>query len=181
MSAVTCQQKSEAICHHLAHSTWVKSARTILAYTSFRNEPDLMPLIQSSTDGMTFQPKPIWGLPRCQGRLMTWHSWHPVYSPPLQSGAYGILEPAADTPTIDSDRLTPQDVILVPAVGCDRQGYRIGYGGGFYDRMLSLVPWSTLFTIGIVFDCSLKERLPIDPWDQPLMAICTESGIWSVK
>ncbi|MGK7888924.1 MAG: 5-formyltetrahydrofolate cyclo-ligase [Leptolyngbyaceae cyanobacterium] len=195
MSTVTWQQKSDAICRCLQHSPQVSAARTILAYVSFRQEPDLMPLLRS----LILQPQPtrspaeplpadppsaappIVGFPRCQGKALIWHQWHPTDPQALQPGAYGILEPAEHLPLLDPTTLRPQDVILVPAVGCDRHGYRLGYGGGFYDHLLSTSPWNTLTTIGITFDFALMDGLPTDPWDQPLAAICTESGIWNCE
>lgn len=92
----------------------------------------------------------------------------------MQTGAYGIFEPKAD-----STRLQPHDVdlILVPAVACDQSGYRLGYGGGFYDRMLSLPEWAAKPTIGIVFKLADLAELPVDNWDVKLHGICTESGL----
>jgi 5-formyltetrahydrofolate cyclo-ligase len=76
--------------------------------------------------------------------------------------------------------LTPSavDLILVPAIACDVQGYRLGYGGGFYDRLLSTPAWRAKPTIGIVFEFARLPQLPVDPWDRPLQGICTESGLF---
>jgi 5-formyltetrahydrofolate cyclo-ligase len=93
---------------------------------------------------------------------------------PLQIGAYGIQEPHPNSPQIQPSQV---DLILVPAVACDVRGYRLGYGGGFYDRLLSSPEWLTKPTIGIVFDLACLNNLPTEPWDCPLKAICTESGI----
>ena len=90
----------------------------------------------------------------------------------LEVGTYGILEPLVDSPTISSEEV---DLILVPAVGCDRQRYRLGYGGGFYDRMLTGSQWNSKPTIGIVFDFAYLPQLPVDPWDRQLSYICTDS------
>ncbi len=67
------------------------------------------------------------------------------------------------------------DLILIPAVACDRRGYRLGYGGGFYDRWL---PNSTGLKVGIVFEEFYLDEIPIDIWDVPLEAIGTESMIY---
>ncbi len=96
----------------------------------------------------------------------------------MQKGTYGILEPH-----FANQKLEPADVdlILVPAVACDRQGYRLGYGGGFYDRMLSAAEWAAKPTIGIVFEFAYLPQLPIDVWDKSLQAVCTETGFSPVK
>lgn len=164
------RQNSDRLCSHL--KTWAafEQAQTVLAYFSIRQEPDLSPLF--------VLPKQ-WGFPRCVGKELTWHQWSPPGSDlatiyPLQTGAYGIVEPHPDAPRIHRDRV---DLILVPAVACDQLGYRLGYGGGFYDRLFSLPAWSEQPTIGIIFQDAYLSRLPHDPWDQPLQAIGTEAGI----
>ncbi|MHC5824929.1 MAG: 5-formyltetrahydrofolate cyclo-ligase, partial [Nostoc sp.] len=64
-----------------------------------------------------------------------------------------------------------------PSVACDYQGYRLGYGGGYYDRLLSLPQWQTKPTIGIVFDFAYLSQIPIESWDKPLQAVCTETRL----
>lgn len=161
------QQKSKQICQHLQQHTLFQQARTVLAYFSVRQEPDLTGL---------FQTEKIWGLPRCVGPDLAWYQWSPTSPFPLQTGAFGIREPDPGSPPIDLDQV---DLILLPAVGCDQQGYRLGYGGGFYDRLLSTPPWRTKPTIAVIFDFARLETLPVDPWDQPVDAVVTESGIWT--
>lgn len=70
--------------------------------------------------------------------------------------------------------------MLIPAVACDRRGYRLGYGGGFYDRLLSQPDWQTIPTIGIVFHHSYLPQLPADSWDRPLQAVCTDQAFYSI-
>jgi 5-formyltetrahydrofolate cyclo-ligase len=159
------QHQSDRLCHHLQSSPHFTQAQTILAYTSFRQEPDLSPLFSAKR----------WGLPRCVGKSLVWHLWSPDEL--LQPGAYGILEPSPDAPILEPEAV---DLILVPAVGGDRHGYRLGYGGGFYDRLLSHPAWATKPTIGILFDFALLPQLPTDSWDRPLHGICTEAGYFGV-
>lgn len=158
------RQKSDRLCDHVRRSPSFQQAQTVLAYISFRQEPDLSSLFELD--------KRSWGFPRCVGKALAWHQWSPQ-DPPLQAGAFGILEPHPDSPVLHPDQV---DLILVPAVACDRQGYRLGYGGGFYDRMLSDPVWKNKRAIGIVFSETHIERLPADAWDQQLQGVCTDSG-----
>lgn len=161
LSIAEWQEKSSLICDRLKENALVQEAKTILAYFSFRQEVDLTPL---------FNLNKHWGFPRCVGKSLEWHSWQPGEE--LQIGKYGIKEPLSTAPTI-----TPAttDLILVPTVACDQQGYRLGYGGGFYDRLLSSLSSSTVTTIGIAFDFAYLVKLPTDPWDIKLNSICTET------
>ncbi len=163
------RDRCNRICAHLRAAPLVQQSHTILAYFSSRQEPDLMPLVNVSSNQEHPQQ---WGFPRCVGKSLVWHRWKP--GDPLQVGTFGILEPsdaAACLTAIDVD------LLLIPAIACDRRGYRLGYGGGFYDRLLSEPEWAAKPTIGITFAAAYLEQLPIDPWDRPLTGICTENGL----
>ena len=73
------QEKSDRICTHLKSSSLFTRAQTILAYFSFRQEPQLSSL---------FTDKPRWGFPRCVGKSLSWHSWKPGED--LQIGALNL-------------------------------------------------------------------------------------------
>jgi 5-formyltetrahydrofolate cyclo-ligase len=164
LSPTDWRQRSDQICQNLRQFPIYQQAKTILAHSSYRQEPDLSPLFDDA--GKT------WGLPRCVDRDLVWHRYD-SRADTLQPGAFGILEPAADWPQLVASEV---DLILVPCVGCDRAGYRLGYGGGFYDRLLADPDWARIPTIGITFSPMWIETLPIDPWDRPLDQICTELG-----
>lgn len=160
------QQKSLRLCQHLQSWSLFANARTILAYFSFRQEPDLSSL---------FLDPRRWGFPRCVDKALHWHLWSPGHPLPLQTGGYGILEPHPDAPTLSREDV---DLILVPAIACDVRGYRLGYGGGFYDRLLSSPAWAAKPTLGIVFEFARLPQVPVDPWDRPLQGVCTEAGLF---
>ncbi len=166
MSVELWREYSDRICLHLQHCPQFTDARTILTYQSYRQEPDLRPLFTDRSKQ--------WGLPRCLGKELIWHRWQP--SSPMVTGAYGILEPAPELPQLEPNDV---DLILVPAVAIDRHGYRLGYGGGYYDKLRADPVWHQIPTIGIVFDFALVDILPIDPWDLKLDAVCTELGFRS--
>lgn len=170
MPQETWRHKSNRLCAHLQHTVWFAQAKTILAYFSFRQEPDLSPLFNLPDS------QHVWGLPRCVDRSLIWHVWSPEQT--YQPGAYGIPEPAAAAPTLSAAEV---DLILVPCVACDVQGYRLGYGGGFYDRLLSDPAWEKIPTVGIVFEFARLPGLPVEPWDRPLQTICTEVGLFVPK
>lgn len=161
LAIATWQEKSDRLAQNLGSIPLFQQAQTVFSYFSLRQEPDL-----SSLYGL---PK-VWGFPRCVGRDLVWHHWQG--GDLLMTGAYGILEPAATAPLLS---LSAVDLMLVPAVACDRRGYRLGYGGGYYDRLFSTPEGRKIPAIGIVFDFAYVDQLPIEPWDQPLTGICTES------
>jgi 5-formyltetrahydrofolate cyclo-ligase len=166
------QQQSKAICHCLSEWEPIHAARVILAFMSLRQEPDLTHLWQ-------VLPHKTWGFPRCQDRELAWYQVNPIYrSQETEVGAYGISEPLTTLPPVD---LAKVDIVLVPSVACDRRGYRLGYGGGFYDRFLARkdIP-ATIKTVGITFADSHLDCLPTESWDIPLNAVCTEAGIQEI-
>jgi 5-formyltetrahydrofolate cyclo-ligase len=156
------RSRSDRICEQLQAHPLFMQAKTVLAYFSFRQEPDLSPLLTNNHYN--------WGFPRCVGESLVWHLWKPDDS--LQVGAYGILEPDVSAPIIAPEAV---DLILVPCVACDSQNYRLGYGGGYYDRLLSVPVWAKKPTIGIVFDFAYLSQIPIDTWDKPLQAVITDN------
>ena len=87
----------------------------------------------------------------------------------LRPGAYGVREPLEDWP-----RAIP-DILLVPLLGFDDHGYRLGYGGGYYDRTLASLPKAR--AVGIAYAGQRMDFLPHDAHDYPLTAILTENGL----
>ena len=155
------QINSRLICDRLQSLALFKQAETIFAYFSFRQEVDLSSL---------FFLNKKWAFPRCVSKSLVWHSWQPGEN--LIKGKYGIEIPLKTAPIVSASMA---DLILVPTVACDRQGARLGYGGGFYDRLLSSPQAIAIPTIGVVFDFAYLDRLPTDSWDIKLDYVCSQS------
>ena len=74
--------------------------------------------------------------------------------------------------------ITP-DLLFIPLLAFDRAGNRLGYGGGYYDRTLAILPRAT--AIGCGYACQELDEVPADAYDAPLSAIATEAGIITVE
>lgn len=109
-------------------------------------------------------------LPRVsdEGRLQ-FHYWEP--GEPLVEGRFGLKEPAADSP------IAEPTLVLVPLLGFDGAGNRIGYGKGHYDRALhDLRSGGRAFACGVAFKAQMIEDLPVEAHDEPLDWAVTEQG-----
>ena len=93
---------------------------------------------------------------------------------PMKANRYGILEPKLNCSEICP--LPALDYLLMPLVAFDKQGNRLGMGGGFYDRTLARLheqDWQKPQLIGLAHECQKVETLPIESWDVPLKTIIT--------
>jgi 5-formyltetrahydrofolate cyclo-ligase len=96
--------------------------------------------------------------------------WQPGEA--LESGAHGTAHPAAMAPVV-----TP-DVVLVPLLAFDDAGWRLGYGGGYYDRTLAaLRAEQSVLAVGVGFAAQRLDKVPHDATDQRLDRILTEVGL----
>jgi 5-formyltetrahydrofolate cyclo-ligase len=93
---------------------------------------------------------------------------------PTIPGVWGIPRPTCDAPIVEPD------VLLVPLMAFDRKGYRLGYGGGFYDRTLELLrAKKTIIAIGVAYAAQEVDSVPHDSHDQALDFIMTEKGVFA--
>lgn len=106
------------------------------------------------------------------GQPLIFAQWDPDC--PLVTGPFGAQVPAVQVPMV------PQ-ILIVPLVAFDRRGGRLGYGGGFYDRTLAqLRAQGPVLAIGFAFAAQEDDDLPLEPTDQPLDMIVTETGVIEV-
>jgi 5-formyltetrahydrofolate cyclo-ligase len=98
----------------------------------------------------------------------------------LDPSGFGIPEPilCPDSRLLTAEELfLPDTLVIVPALAFDRKGFRIGYGGGYYDRLLER---ASCPSVGLTFHELLQLELPRDPWDRPVQAVCTEEELLCV-
>ena len=146
------------------------------AYWPIKGEFDPLPALHRwKEDGELIdqpQPRRI-GLPvvNREHKTMSFHAWYPGC--PMEEDAYGIPKPK------DTELIVPT-LLFVPCVGYGPGGYRLGYGGGFYDRMLaSLSPRP--FTVGLGYGPGFVDDLEPELHDMPLDAILNDHGVvWPV-
>ncbi len=152
------QREERYVDHNLLHLLSlpeISSASVIASYASYGSEPDTSELNQAIISaGKTLL------LPRVNGDELEWVSWDGKQSSLSPQG--NILEPVGESyPDLDLINL-----VLVPALAIDPDGYRLGQGGGFYDRALpKLKAWKH----GVVYSYERMEHdLPREPWDVPM-------------
>jgi 5-formyltetrahydrofolate cyclo-ligase len=102
-----------------------------------------------------------------QGEIEEFWSWRPRIT--LTRGVWNIPVPSNRNPVQPT-------VLLVPLLGFDAAGYRLGHGGGYYDRTLATVAQKPL-TIGIGYELGRLQTIYPQPHDIPMDAIVTESGV----
>lgn len=91
----------------------------------------------------------------------------------LVAGPHGIREPAASAPRVSADEI---DAVLVPGCAFDARGTRVGFGGGYYDRLLPLL--ENAVRIGIAYDEQVSaDPLPLEPHDEPVDLIVTPTRV----
>ncbi len=102
-------------------------------------------------------------------------TFHRPGAGPLIVSRFGVAEPPPGLPAVDPD------IVLVPLLGVDRRGHRVGYGAGHYDRTLAaLRQRRRIVAIGCAWDCQLVDEVPADEWDEPLDAVATPTGLFTI-
>jgi 5-formyltetrahydrofolate cyclo-ligase len=106
-----------------------------------------------------------------RGEPLAFRRWYP--GEPTMTGQWNIPRPSDQSPLVEPD------VLLVPMLAFDRKGYRLGYGGGFYDRTLAKFrAKKTIVAIGVAYAAQVIDAVPRDDHDQPLDYIMTEKEVF---
>jgi 5-formyltetrahydrofolate cyclo-ligase len=152
-----------------------RKAQNLLVYASIGSELDTTPIIERALS----ENKKVF-CPKINGNEIEFFRIE-NRSELVPADVYGIPEPlAGETP--DSNENT---LIIVPALAVDKRGYRLGYGGGFYDRFLKkckeTVKSHKIFAICGIFSLFITNSLPISDYDIPIDMVITEQEIIIIK
>ena len=145
------------------------TARHIALYWASDGELDPLPLAAACRRQQRKLYLPVLAGANC----LTFRCW--TADGTLATNKFGIPEPVSDTP--DTPETTPAelDIIFLPLVGWQRDGYRLGMGGGFYDRALAGLRGP--LKVGLGFSCQELEGFPAEHWDVPLDYVLTETAL----
>lgn len=142
-----------------------QSCRCLLCYAPTRGEIDLLPLARQA---LSMGKKVAFPISHPEDCTLTFHTVKNLDE--LVTGTYGIPEPPSSAPQSPN---TPDTLCIVPALSFDREGYRLGYGKGYYDRFLPNFRGTAVGLIDSVFLC---DRLPRNDTDRCVHRIITEKG-----
>lgn len=169
------KQESDArICSLFLQSITYRYAETLFLYAPLPDEIDIMPIArQALADGKTV------AFPRCDDRSCTMQ-YHRVRDlSELVPGAYGISEPPEDAPVLScqTEAAGGHPVCIVPGLVFDGDGYRVGYGKGYYDRYLADFAG---VRVGMVYADFVLPRIPRGRFDLSVDVLVTEKGVRAV-
>lgn len=160
---------SESLRARLLDVVRARRGARLWAFSPLHGEPELLPLAAALEPGCFLLP-----YTHAAERRLSFHPWS--LGEPLVANRWGILEPRPELREAETAR--PCDVIAVPAVALSRDGHRLGYGGGFYDRFLAATP---ALAVGVVYDPFLLESLPAEGHDARVAVIVTDQRTMSVS
>lgn len=164
-------EKDFEICRSFLNSDLYKNAQLILCYSSLDDEISTQAIIEKTLDDGK-----ILALPACLDLSGNMDFYIINSADELKSGCFGIKEPDTDKCTVLSDYSS--SVCIVPAFCYDRNGFRLGYGKGYYDKFLKKF---TSVSAGLCYNSFIEDKLPADKFDIPVDFIITENNILCCK
>jgi len=156
-------EKSRKIKGNLSNLDYYKKSKTIMFFVSFNSEVDTHDMIRDA-----LKNKPV-VVPK-----VAHHEIEPsliIDFDNLIPGKFGVLEP------IETMKIAYKNInlVLVPGIVFDKEGHRIGYGFGYYDKFLKKVPKA--IKIGLAFDFQVVDKIPKETHDVPVDLIVTEKRV----
>ena len=167
LGANECAHAAERVAEALLALPELAEAHVVLGYGATPEELDpALALAELTALGVTI------AYPRIEAPGVL--GIHTVLDPSeLVSGPFGLREPSADAPRIDPAEV---DAVIVPGVAFDEHGRRLGYGGGYYDRLLPLLR-PDCARIGLAFDEQLLPQIPAEEHDEHVDLVVTPTRV----
>ncbi|MBU0809395.1 MAG: 5-formyltetrahydrofolate cyclo-ligase [Gammaproteobacteria bacterium] len=168
------RQAAHDLYKQLAQHPLFRRARQIALYLPNDGEIDPRPLLRAAQKRGKATYLPV---------LSPWPQSKMVFQRvraghPLRKNRFGIYEPQRNCK--QQRKVWALDLVLLPLVGFDRHGARLGMGGGFYDRSLAYLSlrknWHKPTLLGLAHECQLVERLTMASWDVPLQGTVTDKA-----
>lgn len=163
-------EKSSFIAKHLYNTTYYKNSNFIMTYINFRKEVITKGIIQNSLEKAKDIGVPI-TVPKTRKLIVSKLN---NFEEELELGFYNILTPKKEY--IRKVEPSSIDLVLVPGAAFDKRGYRIGYGGGYYDTFFTTLNKNTI-KIGLAFQMQIMDKIPNEHHDIPVDFIITENGL----
>lgn len=168
------EKLDNCICEKICASATYRYADIILAYMPKEDEIDIKPVLEKALK----DNKKV-GFPICEpnNKKMEFHFVKSLDE--LKQGYYGILEPDENNEAYSYENSVKSNVVcIVPAIVYDKKGYRVGYGGGYYDRYLSSFKGTTL---GLAYYDFILKSVPKGRFDFAVDVLLSERGIYAKK
>lgn len=162
---------SGCVCQRLMAMEAFGKARTVMLYAPLRDEIDLTGVLERcrETGRRVCAARAGWQARSLEPAEVGGTGWEE-----LVEARYGLREPAPGAPAVNLEEI---DLLIVPAMAFDREGHRLGRGGGFYDRFLARAELRRAFLLGVGFAPQLVARVPRLEHDRPVDAVVTDDGI----
>jgi len=164
------EQKSQDIIDQVLHLHEYVRARGIACYVNKDSEVNTRPLIRATLD----QEKRVLIPVVKKGDIELFYSEIKDLGSELAPGTFGILEPKPEN--VHPVSLDTVDVMFVPGIVWDREGYRLGWGRGYFDRVIKNLP-QHVRSAGLAFNMQLIGKVPRDQFDVPVDIVVTESRV----
>jgi 5-formyltetrahydrofolate cyclo-ligase len=158
-------EAAKLVATHFFESIAYAPEDVIAGYWRIRDELDCQPILIRLMDSGQKVVLPVVEGDEAPLDLRVWEADAPLYE-----AGFGTLAPSDLAP-----RAAP-DIVLMPLLGFDSEGTRLGYGGGYYDRTLAVLPKRPML-VGLAFAAQELPHIPREPHDVPLDAIVTENGV----
>ena len=164
LSTESRKQKGQAIVDSLIKLSLFEDAITIATYLPLKSEVDVSGLLRLKHQSKCFVA------PRTLPNFEL--SFHRITSSDtLEIGSGDVQQPTESAESLSVGKI---ELFLVPLIACDRQGNRLGFGKGYYDRALADAPG---YKLGIGFHCQLVDHVPFECYDVPMNGFISEEGL----